>query len=149
MHRLSAAKAEVVRKFAAREGVRVQVPVIPNSESVCAGDFVQRRVSNRMSETVRRAETVFFLGESHALAFAERIVLRDGAPPLMCQPLFLVNGVALATITTADGKLNGQVRSLLRASRLVVDVGQRESDCWICRICNGKRSRAAAFHGRR
>lgn len=76
---------------------------------------------------VRHAETVFFLGESHALSFAERVVEREGAPPLMCQALFVANGVSYATITNPDGSLNAQVRRLLRANRLIVEPPQNES----------------------
>ncbi|MBV8642718.1 MAG: hypothetical protein JO225_02240 [Candidatus Eremiobacteraeota bacterium] len=70
---------------------------------------------------VRRAETVLFLGESHALSYAERVIERDDAPPLVCQPIFLAQAVALSNFTNDREQLNGQVRSALRSARLLVD----------------------------
>jgi len=70
---------------------------------------------------VRRAETVLFLGESHALSYAERVIERDDAPPLVCQPIFLPQAVALSNFTNDREQLNAPVRIALRSARLLVD----------------------------
>jgi len=88
--------------------------------------LVQKR--SGVSGQVIRGESVLFVGESHVLSFAERIVLRGDAPPLTCQSYFLANAVCLGNLTTAAGVLCSPVRNALRAARLLVETRDDEPD---------------------
>jgi hypothetical protein len=61
------------------------------------------------------------MGESNSLQFSERIVEREGRPPLMCQPVFIPNGISMSSVASANGVLAPRVRGTLRNMRFVVD----------------------------
>ena len=81
-----------------------------------------------MAVQVVRGETVFFFGESHVLGFAERIVQRGGAPPLMCHTFFLRGAVCFANVATPEGALCAPLKDALQFSRLFVDTQDDEPE---------------------
>jgi hypothetical protein len=98
-----------------------------------------------VGDTITRAETVLFLGESHTLSFSERVISRPGLPPLVTQPIFIPNAVSLATITNQQGVLYAGVRNALKATRLLVDdPGGAEDDVGIFMSANAMWRRVAA-----
>ena len=68
-----------------------------------------------------RGEDVYFIGESHVLRFADRVVLRGGEPPLVCRAVFLGAAANMASIATEDGDLSPSLRRKLQASRILID----------------------------
>jgi hypothetical protein len=73
------------------------------------------------SSRILRGESIIFLGESHTLSFADRVVLREAAAPLVCHSIFLSSAICLATVTNSDGGLAGPVRNAMRSFRLLID----------------------------